>query len=172
MSSGAAKRTRVRTPAVKRDPVIAALIAKLPAENAPFTRAQRVNWLRLMSMAMDGAFGVEPAIGIEQVYRPTIEQHQATSEAQRQMAYDQMRAPPAPIVAPPGSVETRYYIGKDGMARMEPGNVRVNPFDIPDGSDLEDERDGDDALDTIKWKSGQFPPAAYPERSFNIMKVR
>lgn len=172
MSGATPKRTRVRTPAVRRDPVIAALIAKLPAEAATFTRAQRVNWLRLMSMAMDGAFGVEPTIRIDETARPTLEQHQATAEANRQMAYDQSRPPAAPIVAPPGSVETRYFIDENGMARKEPGNVRVDPFDIPDGSDLEDERTDDEALDTIKWKSGQFPPAAYPERSFNIMKVR
>ncbi|MGY4295381.1 hypothetical protein ACVWXN_003476 [Bradyrhizobium sp. i1.4.4] len=49
----------------------------------------------------------------------------------------------------------------EGFARMEPGNKRIRPVDIPANAILEDEREGDDSLDTIKWADGQWPPAAY-----------
>jgi len=163
----AEKRKRVRTPAVKRDPVIAALIAKLPGEAATFTREQRINWLRQMAMAMDGAYGVDAAIAIDDAPGLTISAIPA-----RAVSMTHPTAPPQPVTAPADSDEIRFYVDASGYARQDPGGKRIDPFDIPDGSELEDEREGDDALDTINWKAGQFPPAAYPDRQFVILKAR
>lgn len=159
------KRKRVRPAAVKRDPVIAALIAKLPAEAATFTRAQRVNWLRQVAMAFDGAYGVELAISIDVDAGVTI------SGGPVEMPKLPLRTPPAPIAAAPEPDEIRYFIDAGGFARMDPGGKRVKPTDIPNGAEIEDEREGDDELDTIKWADGQWPPAAYPDRSFVISKA-
>lgn len=157
---------RVRPPAVRRDPVIVALIAKLPAENASYSRAQRVNWLRQMAMAMDGAYGVEPPIAID-----------SAADAPSTGAVSMNEIPsfippkPVPIAAAADADEIRYFVDRDGFARKEPGNVRVRPVDVPSGATIEDERDGDDALDTIKWADGSWPPAAYPDRSFVFAKA-
>ncbi len=142
---------------VKRDPVIGALIAKVPAEGAAFTRAQRVNWLRMMAMAFDGAFGVQAPIGVD-----------VAAEASMSGGPIEMpnilppAAPPQPIFASAEADEIRYFVDFDGFARMEPGGGRIRPVDVPAGAELEDEREGDDSLDTIKWADGQWPPGAYP----------
>ncbi|MCK1501492.1 hypothetical protein [Bradyrhizobium sp. 188] len=151
------KRKRVRTPAVRRDPVLAALVAKIPGEGATFTRAQRVNLLRMFAMAFDGAFGVELPIGIDAALEVThsggpIEMPNILPPA----------APPQPIFAPAEADEIRYFVDASGFARMEPGGGRIRPVDIPAGAELEDEREGDDSLDTINWADGKWPPGAYP----------
>lgn len=152
-----AKPKRVRNPAIKRDPVIGALIAKIPADGASFTRAQRVNWLRMVAMAFDGAFGVEMPIAIDAA--PVVTHSQEPIEMPNVLL---PAAPPQPISAPADPDEIRYYVDKAGLARMEPGGKRIRPMDIPAGAELEDERDGDDSLDTIKWADGPWPPGAYP----------
>lgn len=161
-----AKPKRIRLPAVKRDPVIGALIAKLPAENAAFTRAQRVNWLRMMAMAFDGAFGVQTPIAVDSAAEIAITGALGMNDVPAFLS-----PKPAPIAAPADDDEVRYFVDKDGFARKEPGNVRVRPVDVPSGATIEDERDGDDSLDTIKWADGQWPPAAYPDRSFVFAKA-
>lgn len=159
-------RKRVRPPAVKRDPVISALIAKLPPEAGSFDRARRVNWLRQVAMAFDGAYGVQLAIAIDEHAGVTVSGKDAPLDIPLILP-----RPPAPIAAPADEDEIRYFIDEQGFARMDPGGKRVKPTDIPSGSDIEDERDGDDSLDTIKWADGQWPPAAYPDRSFVISKA-
>jgi hypothetical protein len=152
-----AKPKRVRPPAVKRDPVIAALIAKLPAERGSFNRAQRVNWLRQMAMAMDGAYGVELQILIDVDPPVIISGRDAVIDLPNPLP-----PRPAPIAAPAEPDEIRYFIDKQGFARKEPGNVRIKPPDVPSSAILEDEREGEADLDTIKWADGQWPVEAWP----------
>lgn len=166
------KRKRVRPAAVKRDPVIAALIAKLPPEGADFDRARRVNWLRQIAMAFDGAYGVQLEIFIDVDAPLVVSGKDLVTDLPNPLR------PHAPGTAPTTSLrlaaepdEIRYFIDPEGFARMEPGNKRVRPVDVPNGAEIEDERDGDDSLDTIKWSDGQWPPAAYPDRSFVFTKA-
>ena len=159
MSGGSEKRKRVRAPAVKRDPVIAALIAKLPAESGQFTRAQRVNWLRQIAMAMDGAYGVQASIPIDSAAAELV---MSGGLVEMPNPIAAKPASPALIAAAAEPDEIRYYVDRDGFARKEPGNARIKPFEVPPGETLEDEREGDDELDTIKWADGQWPPGAYP----------
>lgn len=154
MSRSEQKPKRVRPPAVRRDPVIAALIAKLPPENGAFNRALRVNWLRQIAMAFDGAYGVQLQI--------SIDDHAVTISGGPVDIPAILSPGPAPIAAPAEPDEIRYFVDKEGFARKEPGNMRIKPPDVPPGETLEDEREGDDDLDTIKWADGQWPPAAYP----------
>lgn len=160
------KRKRVRPAAVRRDPVIAALIAKLPAEGQAFERARRVNWLHQIAMAFDGAYGVQGSIPIDAERVPPVSGKDIVMELPNVLG-----AKPAPIAAAAEPDEIRYFIDPEGFARMEPGNKRVRPVDVPNGAEIEDERDGDDSLDTIKWSDGQWPPAAYPDRSFVFSKA-
>lgn len=150
------KPKRVRSRPVKRDAVIGALIAKIPGEGASFTRAQRVNWLRMIAMAFDGAFGVEMAIAIDA--EPVI----TISGGPLEMPNPLPPAAPQPIIAQAEPDEMRYFVDPAGIARMEPGGKRIRPMDIPADAELEDEREGDDSLDTIKWADGPWPPGAYP----------
>lgn len=156
----AAKPKRVRPPAVRRDPVIAALISKLPAEGTTFSRAQRVNWLRQIAMAFDGAYGVEALIAVDQ-------NNPARKDPPLMELPNPIAARPAPIA--PAS-EPRYFIDQEGYARKSPGNVRIKPHEVPDGALLEDERDGEGELDTIKWADGPWPVAAWP-RPLTVVKA-
>lgn len=164
----ASKSKRVRPRPVRRDPVIAALIAKLPAEGGRFDRAMRINWLRMIAMAFDGAFGVEPPFSIDTaaLVRAVYPSGGSMSETPSSPA-----APPAPITAPAEPDEIRYYVDANGFARVEPGNQRIKPFDVPVGSTLEDEREGEGELDTIKWADGPWPPEAYAGHSLIIVKA-
>ncbi len=158
-------RKRVRPPAVKRDPVIAALIAKLPAEGGQLNRAQRANWLRQVAMAFDGAYGVLPAIAIDASAETIISGGPA-----KVSSIQEPSAPPPPISAAAEPDEIRYYVDAEGFARKEPGRTRIRPVEIPNGCELEDERVDDDSLDTIKWADGVWPPGAYP-RPITIVKA-
>lgn len=153
----APKPKRVRTAPVKRDPVIAALIAKLPAENGRMNRAQRVNWLRQTAMAMDGAYGIELPIAIDSAAE-TNSSGGAVTDLPNILA----AKPPAPIAAAAETDEVRYFVDERGFARKEPGNVRIRPPDVPSNVLLEDEREGEGDLDTIKWADGEWPVAAWP----------
>lgn len=161
-----AKPKRVRPPAVRRDPVIAALIAKIPPEGQPFDRARRVNWLRQFAMALDGAFGVQPQIFID-VDPPVL----FSGGPIDLPSVLKPSSAPAPIAAPAEDDEIRYFIDASGMARVSPGNKRIRPVDVPNGATIEDERGDDTDLDTIKWADGSWPPAAYPDRSFVFVKA-
>lgn len=152
-----AKPKRVRPAPVRRDPVITALIAKIPPDGGTFTRALRVNWLRQIAMAFDGAFGVQAPIGIDTAAETVITGREGPMDIPNILA-----PKPAPIAAAAEPDEIRYFIDKASFARKEPGNVRIKPHEVPPGETLEDEREGDDELDTIKWADGQWPPAAYP----------
>jgi len=149
---------RIRPPAVKRDPVIAALIAKLPPDGGRFDRNLRVNWLRQVAMAFDGAYGVQHPIPIDAARELTITGREGAIVDIPNI----LTSKPTPIAAAAEPDEIRYFVDKEGFARKEPGNVRIRPFDVPPGETLEDEREGDDELDSIKWADGNWPPAAYP----------
>jgi hypothetical protein len=147
---------RVRPAPVKRDPVITALIAKLPPEGARFDRPQRVNLLRMFAMAFDGAFGVQLPIAIDAAAELVI------TGGPIDMPSILAPSKPQPISAPAEEDEIRYFVDQDGFARKEPGGARIKPHEIPPGFSLEDEREGDGELDTIKWADGVWPPGAYP----------
>lgn len=127
------------------DPLLAALIAKLPAVGDEFTREQRAAWLKMMAMAFDVAYGpTESPLEL-----PTVEA---------------MRGAVAPIpaaAAPAGAQRAAhaghdFYISMDGTvcnASGEPVLVSDIPpdeivFDYrPVGGDFRD-------LDSITWADG------------------
>jgi hypothetical protein len=130
------------------DPLISALIAKLPAAGGRYSQAQRVNWLRMMVMAFNEAYGIETSIsvcGLE-------------DEPPRNVASGGLGLRPGddvvPPARPPKPVDDRYRIDAEGFALR--GDTPIDPQDVPPGTAIIDERTGHDHLDpaTILWKTG------------------
>jgi hypothetical protein len=128
----------------KHDRLLAALIAKLPMEVAPWPRADRIAWLQMIAMALDVVYG--PCGGIRVLAaraddvderantpRPVSAGHHVTAQA----------APPAP---------QRFYVDRDGFAMGDGKPVAME--DLPAGIILWDERVGIECGDAaaILWR--------------------
>jgi hypothetical protein len=133
------------------DPLLAAIIAKLPAAGEDFTPAAREAWLQLMAMGFDLVYGGAAGGGMSS-------QHLSRSIGQRAPAKTAPAAkagkakprsgkPPLPKVPMP-----EFYIDKDGYARNERGD-RVKPGDV--AGILTDFRGASGDLATIIWADGK-----------------
>jgi hypothetical protein len=124
----------------KYDRLLVALIAKLPIEIAPWPRADRIAWLRMMAMAFDVVYG--PCGGVRIV----------PAEARNGKA-DQTVAPPhAPTEAMAPGTPQRFYVDRDGFAMGDGRPIAVE--DLPAGATLWDERTGVECGDVtaILWR--------------------
>jgi hypothetical protein len=147
-----------------RDPVIGALIGKLPAPGTTWPRADRVAWLRQMAMAFDSAFGAEAPIGMD--VRDLASAAIDWSKARGALA-DRHAGQPYNeefSVGRPVDVQTdkpalrvvpqpkRYSIDPQGFAVCD--GRPIAPEDVPPDATLFDERvppeQGD--LSTVYWK--------------------
>lgn len=143
----AARRAVEPPPGGVQDSLIAAVIAKLPAEGKPFPGEARGNWLRMMAMALDVAYGVAEDMPSFLPPRPML------AGAAVAAAIDPARAP-RPRQAHAGH---SFYIGKDGTACNADGEP-VLASDVPGDEMIFDYRpiSGDFRdLDTIVWADGQ-----------------
>jgi hypothetical protein len=128
----------------KHDRLLAAMIAKLPTEIAPWPRADRMAWLQMIAMAFDVVYG--PCGGIRVLAaradvvdegantpRPVSATHHVTAQA----------APPPP---------QRFYVDRDGFAMGDGKPVAME--DLPAGTILWDERVGIECGDVaaILWR--------------------
>lgn len=168
----AESKKRNRTPAIRRDPLIDALIRKLPPENGQFAVEARLAWLRMAVQAFDVAYGPAAAIAESRDGRDPhivdfMRQKMAGIENPKPPADDSnvtpLRRPTEDEIA--ALDEPRYYIDKDGFARG-PGGARVKVSDVPGDAIIEDERGTGGELDTIVWADGSWPAHALP--SLNI----
>jgi hypothetical protein len=135
----------------KHDRLMAALIAKLPAEAGPWPRAGRIAWLQMMAMAFDVVYG--PCSGIRvasnEPCRDDCRTHDAPAAAtvpcHEQAEY---RAAPQPV---PGAAP-RFYVDRDGFAMGDGRPIAME--DLPAGAILWDERVGIECGDasTILWR--------------------
>jgi hypothetical protein len=133
----------------KHDRLLAALIAKLPGEVAPWPRAGRIAWLQMMAIAFDVAYG--PCGGIRVAPGETCGDDcglrdgsaAATAFSHEQAEY---RAAPPPVAA------TRFYVDRDGFAMGDGRPVAM--ADLPVGAILWDERVGIECGDAsaILWR--------------------
>ena len=116
-------------PKVKSDPLIAALISRLPANGVEWPTDQQLAWLRLMAMAFGTVYGGDVAIRVGQ-----------SGHA----------APIAPLalVPKPKKPEHRFVIDEKGYARKGTGE-RVMPDQV-DG-EMFDKRGIDGDMRTIIW---------------------
>jgi hypothetical protein len=126
-------------PVPKIDPLLAALIDKLPPPKSEFSAAARTKWLAMAAMAFDVAYGaVEDAVELPSFL--AAEQPNGTA-----------KAAPAKVAAPiNGGFE--FYVDKDGYARREPGGLRVEPTEVPSDEMIYDARTGPARnRETIIW---------------------
>jgi hypothetical protein len=130
-----------RKPRTQRDPLLDAVIAKLPAHDAGFPAAQREAWMTLLRHALDMAYGAE---------RVPV---QAETTHGRQMQVDihrQSSATGGPI----------FHVDAEGFARSPDGREIVAQ-DVPRGETLWDLRSsGAGDLSTVVWANGTWPAAA------------
>ena len=153
------------------DPLIAAVVAKIPGAGA--TREQRIAWLRMIAMAMDNVHGtVGEPIDIPEFIEPRPSAHHS-QQAPYMAGYDSVAAPDGNkvVVVPPGMAPLlpaagvtrpqpvlravdppRFYIDRDGIARRDPGAVPANFAEAPREIWYDDRGEGD--LGAIQWADG------------------
>jgi hypothetical protein len=133
----------------KHDPLLAALIAKLPADAGRWPRTERVAWLQMLAMAFDVVYG--PCDGIR--VAPDAEHGHGRdvnddggASAPLPGSAEQPSARPAPAAA------QRFYVDRDGFA-MGDGRP-ITMADLPAGAVLWDERVGIESGDVsaILWR--------------------
>ena len=135
----------------KHDRLLAALIARLPAETEQWLRADRIAWLRMMAMAFDVIYGSCGDVRIAPA---------EASEATRVGEADQASSPPPHKPAAPVSPGTsqRFYVDRDGFAMgafdNRSGGAPIAMEDLPAGATLWDERAGIESGDVaaILWR--------------------
>jgi hypothetical protein len=129
------------------DPLVAAIVAKLPETDGEFSRASREAWLRLMAGAFDLAYGVldEPVtLPSFQAMRQAVQPAAASGSGENR---------PRPIVN-----NSKIHIAADGAACNADG-VPVLLTDVPDEEIIFDMRpiSGGEFRDlaNIVWADGQ-----------------
>lgn len=128
------------------DPLLAAVIGKLPIPGKPYPAAQRVNWFKMMAIAMNEAYGVVDPINITALSAPA-------PAMPRELFAAAQPAEEASPAKPPAAVPPRYRIDAQGFALR--GETPIDPQDVPPGTPLDDERSLNERghLDTILWKT-------------------
>lgn len=141
--------------AAREHPLIAALFDSLPPIGQAFTPEQRSDWLRMMAMTFNLAYGAVDEL-------PDFLGAGAPARANAP-------TPRAGLAKPvSGSEPAEYIIDVNGNARREPGAIPIKATDIPRAETLWDERpDGHRDLDSIVWADGTWPADALP--SLNIV---
>jgi hypothetical protein len=139
----------------RHDRLLAALIAKLPADAAQWPRADRIAWLRMMAMAFDVVYGpggsirvsLEEACGDDR----TANDDRAAIAPLHGLAEHRATAQAAPD-AVQRLVAQRLYVDRDGFAMGDGRPVAME--DLPAGAILWDERVGIESGDAaaILWR--------------------
>ncbi len=128
----------------KHDPLLAALIAKLPAELAQWPRADRIAWLQMMAMGFNVVYGACGGI--------RIAPEEARGDDRSGVAlHDAPAERPATAQAAPNPAQ-RFYVDRDGFAMGDGRPIAME--DLPAGAILWDERVGVESGDAaaILWR--------------------
>ena len=124
------------------DPLIQAMIDRLPKPGDEFPRVERERWLALMKANMDLVYGqTGDEIAFREVRTPVSENK---SELNKIM-YDGPKT--APLKFKPNKTPD-FYVGEDGICYNKAGD-RIMPEDVKDR--LVDLRGPDGNIDVIKW---------------------
>lgn len=128
----------------KHDRLLAAMIAKLPAEIAQWPRADRMAWLQMIAMAFDVVYG--PCGGIRVVAARADDVDERANAPPPVSAAHHVTAPTAP------PAPQRFYVDRDGFAMADGKPVAME--DLPAGITLWDERVGIECGDVaaILWR--------------------
>jgi hypothetical protein len=134
----------------RHDRLLAALIAKLPAEMAQWSRADRVAWLRMMAMAFDVAYG--PCGGIRIALEEACDDGRSISGDRSASAAHHEPPEHRPTAQSMSDVPQRFYVDRDGFAMGDGRPVAME--DLPTGAILWDERVGIECGDAaaILWR--------------------
>lgn len=112
------------------DPLLAALVAMLPARGSLWPLDKRAAWLQLVSKAFELNYdsGGEPVVLPEFLAAGTVD---SASSQLVKTASQIDSAPPAPFVKPPPARPT-FYVDLQGFARRGANDERIMPGHIND----------------------------------------
>lgn len=137
----------------KLDPLVGAVINKLPPAGGAFAREQRVNWLKLMSAALGSAYGEVGAIAIDHAAPVMMGNATPTAQAASSDAGAcVVGSAPVPDKAEITKRMQRFYIDADGRARRA-GGAAILPAEL-NGDVLYDLRGETGDLAAIIWADG------------------
>ncbi len=123
------------------DPLLAALIEKLPAAGSAWPAPEREAWLKMMSMAFNVVYqGDQCAWGISQLVVGEPSAPTTKGETAKTKIYN-----------PPAAIHT-YWIDKDGVARG-PGGKQIAASDVI--GTIYDTRGELSDLGAIVWADGK-----------------
>lgn len=130
----------------KHDRLLAALIAKLPIENARWPRPDRIAWLQMMAMAFDVVYGQCSGIRVVPEETGADLGDQSANTPHHVSAGHPVTAQTAP------STPRRFYVDRDSFAMGDGKPVAME--ELPAGAVLWDERVGIECGDVaaILWR--------------------
>lgn len=143
------------------DPLLDAVIGKLPPAGERWPEEGRIAWLKMMAMAFDLVYGPTEV----DLPWPAGEARSPFSGAPVGGGMADAAGPkPLPVT---GTEPDRFYIDVKGHARKDPGRIPITVNDVPTGEVIWDERPlGKRDLDTIVWADGPWPPGSLPPLNF------
>lgn len=148
-------------PEAREDALIGALISKLPPPGAVWSRAQRVNWLRMLVMAFNESYGLEGPIDVGETAPAPTRSPLRLVPVTDPVPLNGEGEPPRPAA--------RYVIDAEGFAMH--GSRPIAPEDIPAGETLWDERAAGERgdLSTVLWKGeGIRAPERIPRLNVRV----
>lgn len=144
------------------DPLIGALIEKLPRSGTAWSIEQRLVWLRMAAMAFDLAYGVDAPIDISLVGVPKIMAADAGDPGPPRGSREAVINVAGPRLGKQRVPDQRYVICQDGMAWD--GDKLILPVQLGNGDIVWDFRPGEQGLERVVWADGetrephQLPP--------------
>lgn len=140
-----------------QDPLVAAVIARLPAQGQPFTRESRVSWLKMMALTFENVYGPVPTIAVDHAVPMQLEHVSGGQpDGHQVVSLDAMREVAAPAPGEGFKKLQRYtvFIDQDGLAKHVNGE-RIMPSQVG-GEVLYDLRGELGDLSAITWADGSM----------------
>jgi hypothetical protein len=153
-----------RTAKPKIDPLLAALIEKLPPGGAEWPRSKRAAWLDNMARAFDTVYeGEAAAVAAARAEPQILDLNRAYVEVPPAAAHngatrtvqalgDDGKMHTATVIVPPGRLLHDFYIDGDGFARRSAGGNRIMPGHV--NSAIFDMRGESGDPGAIVWADG------------------
>jgi hypothetical protein len=129
------------TQAPRVDPLLGALIAKLPASGSSWSADRRTAWLKMVWMALDVVYDA----GSGEIDMPNFLEGAPPAGAARPAARQPAKPDPPKPLGPAGP---RFLIDLEGFARLNTGE-RIMPDQVHDF--LHDQRGDNGDLAAIVW---------------------
>lgn len=136
------------------DPLIAALLGRLPAEGQPFPGPDRAKWLEMMAGALDLVYGVEHLVyGMERI---KVVRYEGPGSGALGIEKPVDNSP-HPMPPPGPHMAHDIYIDAAGYVKRSADDVPVEPQDVDLGEPIYDTRTGSARdRETIVWADGSI----------------